>query len=85
MVGEISVGLPLGVEAVGQLRLRIQNKQTNMRRTQFLVYSPQPACSLGRYRLVDCYRKVRIGYCFGSQAHPTTGELPSGPLSQISS
>ena len=29
VVGEISVGPPLGVDPVGQTRLRIQNKQTN--------------------------------------------------------
>ena len=29
MVGELSVGPPLGVDPVWQMRLRIQNKQTN--------------------------------------------------------
>ena len=29
VVGELSVGPPLGVDPVGKMRLRIQNKQTN--------------------------------------------------------
>ena len=30
MVGELSVGPPLGVDPMRQMRLRIQNKQTNI-------------------------------------------------------
>ena len=42
VVGELSVGPPMGVDPVGQIRLRIQNKQTNKHPKHWATRSKLP-------------------------------------------
>ena len=47
MVGDFSLGPPLGVDPVGQIRLRIQNKQTDILYVISCIYFISQPCKSG--------------------------------------